>query len=125
MESFRPSFGFKSLKVYQHAMNTSFETNKVCKMMTWGCQLYLRDQLLRSTSSVGANIAEGHSRESNKDAARFWMIAKASAAEASHHISELKLLGVMSEQDANNLLSLHEITGKMLRRLIQSRLDDN
>lgn len=105
-------------------METSLETDKISKQTAWGCRLYLRDQLLRSTSSVGANIAEGHSRESQKDAARFWMIAKASAAEATHHICELKLLGIMSEQDAEKLLSRHEITERMLRRLIQSRLRD-
>ncbi len=42
----------------------------------------LSDQLYRSTGSVSANIAEGYSRSSGKDRARFYEYALGSAREA-------------------------------------------
>jgi four helix bundle protein len=42
----------------------------------------LSDQLLRSVGSVGANIAEGYSRQSGKDRARYYEYALGSAHEA-------------------------------------------
>lgn len=41
----------------------------------------LSDQLYRAIGSVGANIAEGYSRKSNKDQARFYEYALGSARE--------------------------------------------
>lgn len=45
---------------------------------TWG----LADQLFRALGSVGANIAEGYSRGSGKDRARFYEYALGSARES-------------------------------------------
>ena len=45
---------------------------------TWG----IANQLYRAVSSIGANIAEGYSRASGKDKARFYEYALGSAREA-------------------------------------------
>ena len=42
----------------------------------------LADQLYRSLGSIGANIAEGYSRSSNKDRVRFYEYALGSARES-------------------------------------------
>ncbi len=42
----------------------------------------LHDQLLRATASIGANIAEGYSRGTGKDRARFYEYALGSARES-------------------------------------------
>jgi len=44
----------------------------------------LADQLFRAVGSVGANIAEGYSRRSGKDRARFYEYALGSAREGRH-----------------------------------------
>ena len=44
----------------------------------------LADQLFRAVGSVGANIAEGYSRRSGKDRARFYEYALGSARESRH-----------------------------------------
>lgn len=44
----------------------------------------LADQLYRALGSIGANIAEGYSRRSGKDRARFYEYALGSAREARH-----------------------------------------
>ncbi len=46
----------------------------------WG----LNDQLYRAIGSIGANIAEGYSRQSGKEQARFYEYALGSAREARH-----------------------------------------
>lgn len=47
----------------------------------------LRSQLLRATMSVGANIAEGASRDSRPDFARFVGIAIGSVCEVEHQLT--------------------------------------
>jgi four helix bundle protein len=44
----------------------------------------LADQLYRATGSIGANIAEGYSRGTGRDRARFYEYALGSAREARH-----------------------------------------
>jgi four helix bundle protein len=44
----------------------------------------LADQLLRAAGSIGANIAEGYSRQSGRDRARFYEYALGSARESRH-----------------------------------------
>jgi len=121
MELPRAPHGFKHLRVYQHALETSRQTHLRTKGVQWGCHIYLRDQLYRATSSVAANIAEGYGRESVNDSVRFWMIAKASAAECAHHLSELNLLGILSDKECAELAARHESAERMLRKLIQGR----
>jgi four helix bundle protein len=43
------------------------------------------DQLYRAIDSIGANLAEGYSRGSGKDQARFYEYALGSARESRHH----------------------------------------
>ena len=46
----------------------------------------LRDQIRRAVVSMMSNIAEGHSRRSDKEFAHFLFTAKSSAAEAQSHL---------------------------------------
>ena len=46
----------------------------------------LRDQIRRAVVSMVSNIAEGHSRRSDKEFAHFLLTAKRSAAEAQSHL---------------------------------------
>ncbi len=52
------------------------------KLMGNRCTLELADQLYRSLGSVGANLAEGYSRGTGKDRARFYEYALGSARES-------------------------------------------
>ena len=58
---------------------------------------YLADQVIRSASSVPANLAEGHGR-SGRDRMYHWRIAYASAKEVDSH---LRLLAHARAVDAN------------------------
>jgi four helix bundle protein len=56
--------------------------NDVNKLATDKRTLALSDQLYRSVGSISANLAEGYSRGSNKDRARFYEYALGSARES-------------------------------------------
>ena len=65
----------------------------------------LRSQISRSAISMPSNIAEGSSRSSNKDTARFFEIAIGSAFEIETQILVGQKAGFFSEDDVKTLLS--------------------
>ena len=54
----------------------------VCKLATKRSMLEVSGQLYRAVGSISANIAEGYSKSSGKDQARFYQYALGSAREA-------------------------------------------
>ena len=52
-------------------------------------------QLVRSTDSIGANIAEGLGRESRADQRRFLVIARASLRETEHWLERARNRGLL------------------------------
>ena len=61
-------------------MLTQFRTYQLSltlyrSVQTSNLSCHLRDQLLRATSSVCLNLAEGYGRQSTRDRARFYAIA--------------------------------------------------
>jgi four helix bundle protein len=71
------------MEVYRYALFAAdlawFDVSKLAQDQR---TLSLSDQLYRAVDSVGANIAEGYSRRSGKDQARFYEYALGSAREA-------------------------------------------
>lgn len=65
----------------------------------------LRAQLLRAAMSVGANIAEGASRDSRPDFARFVGIAIGAVCEVEHHLTVCVDLGVLEASAVQPLLT--------------------
>jgi four helix bundle protein len=111
----------RHLRVYSLALDTVVRTANLLGRTRWGERQYLREQLLRATSSVPANIAEGHARGGLADCNRFLVIAKGSASEASHHLEEARLLGLIDANSALELQGRHDAAERMLNRLIKTR----
>ena len=80
----------------------------------------IADQVIRSASSVPANIAEGAGR-SGRDRAHHWRIAYASAKEVDSHLSLLSLSGAIPPGKANTALQLFDDVRAMTRRLLHPR----
>jgi four helix bundle protein len=79
----------------------------------------LRNQLIRSSMFVPANIVEGSGQESRKDFGRFLRYALNSAIESEYHCLVARDLGLMGDKDYELLTkSLSEIQ-RMLRGLIK------
>ena len=67
----------------------------------------LADQLIRSASSVPANLAEGHGRL-GRDRLNHWRIAYGSAKEVDSHLRLLVAAGVLDPEKATTALDLFD-----------------
>ena len=77
----------------------------------------LADQVIRSSSSVPANLAEGHGRF-GRDRAHHWRIAYASAKEVDAHLRLLCLSGSVPRGKATATLHLFDEVRAMTWRLL-------
>jgi four helix bundle protein len=73
--------GFKELKVWQLSKNLAVEIYRLTSSEKFKFDFGLRDQMRRAAVSVPSNVAEGDERDTDKDAVRFFYIAKGSVAE--------------------------------------------
>ena len=69
----------------------------------------LRDQLLRSGTSIGANVIEGTSSSSRKEFIRYYEIALRSANETDYWLDIINSVYHLEEQSKNLLNELQEI----------------
>ena len=108
---------FRNLRVWQKSRELSIATVRAMEGVRGDAGRILRLQLFRSTFSVQANIAEGSSKKSDREFARYVRIALGSSTEAANHLillSDLELIG------RNAFLALEakqDAVGKMLSGL--------
>src|SRR5436309_15839240 len=62
-----PMAPFRTLKVWQHAQRLAVECARAAKRFPDADQKVLAEQLLRASSSVPLNIAEGSARKGSKE----------------------------------------------------------
>ena len=77
----------------------------------------IADQLIRSASSVPANLAEGHGRL-GRDRRHFWRIAYASAKETDSHLRLLAHARFVDAADAAEVLETFDEVRAMIWRLL-------
>ena len=80
----------------------------------------LADQVVRSASSVAANLAEGHGR-SGRDRVHHWRIAYGSAKEVEVHLALLARAGAVDSHRAEDALRLFDEVRAMTWRLLHPR----
>ena len=72
---------FMELKVWQRAKDLAVYIYKITRERTFAKDFGFRDQIRRAALSIPSNIAEGDELGSNKQAVKFFYIAKGSSAE--------------------------------------------
>ena len=77
----------------------------------------IADQLIRSASSVPANLAEGHGRF-GRDRQHHWRIAYASAKEVDSHLRLLAVAGAVNGVEAERVLQSFDEVRAMTWRLL-------
>lgn len=115
------SEGFRGLVVWQRAKNLVVRVYQVCAEGRLASDFGLRDQLQRSAVSVASNIAEGDERSGDREAVRFFFIAKGSLAELSTQIEIAKEIGYLNPALMEMIEAECVVIGKMLGALIKAR----
>ena len=113
--------GFKGLLVWQKAQSLAVEVYQLSKSQSFAREFALADQMRRAAISISSNIAEGDERDTDKDAVRFFYIAKGSAAELRTQLDLATKVGLLSASDFQGLDQQSEEIARMLRGLIKAR----
>lgn len=107
------SFRFRKFKVYHNAQELHIKIIKVVN--TWPrSYLYREDQLKRASLSVVLNIAEGSSKQSDKDFNRFLTISLGSVDELVACLETAYKLRLISNTQFTYLENKYELISKQL-----------
>jgi four helix bundle protein len=82
----------------------------------------IADQVIRSASSVPANLAEGDGR-SGRDRLHFWRIAYASAKEVDSHLRLLAQAGVVNGSEATKAIETFDEVRAITWRLLNPKFE--
>ena len=116
----------KELIVYQLARELSKIAWDIYSKMSFEDKKHIGDQFIRSTDSIGANIAEGYSRFHFLDKVRFYYNSRASQSEATDHWLELLLeRNKISQETFDNYKSISKDLQIKLNNFIKQTKDEN
>jgi four helix bundle protein len=113
--------GFEHLQIWQRAKDLAVFTYKITENGDVSRAFGLRDQMRRSAVSVASNIAEGDERQTDKDAVRFFYIAKGSTAELRTQNRIAYEIGYSDKKDFETIDKECYELGKMIGGVIRHR----
>jgi four helix bundle protein len=113
--------GFKQLKVWAEARDLAVEIYRLSSAGPLTKDFSLRDQLRRAAISIPSNIAEGDERDTDKDAVRFFYIAKGSVAELRTQLEIAMRVSLITLEQFAPLEARSVLVAKMLGALIKAR----
>jgi len=114
---------FSNLKVWQRSHALALEFYRQTKSFPDDERYGLTSQLRRAVTSIPTNLAEGSTRQTAGDYARFLNIAEGSTSETLYLLLLARDLGYLSQEQAAPLIIETEQIGKMLfalRRKVQA-----
>jgi len=106
---------FEKLDVYRVALEAVYQVNKIIEYSKRN--RIVRDQILRSSTSVVLNIAEGTGKRSGADRRRYYEIARGSAMETSAALDILVVLNYTTEDRVASTKHLLRRVVAMLTRM--------
>jgi four helix bundle protein len=109
---------FKKLHVWQKAHALSLTIDRMCKRIRGPRYASLRSQVFRAAMSIPANIAEGRSKNSDKDFGRFPGYALSSCSEVEHHLIVARDTKVIPDAEYVSAISQTITVRKMLYGLL-------
>ena len=109
---------FKKLIVWQKAMDIVVATYTLTQKLPTSEIYGLSNQMRRAAVSVPSNIAEGQSRNSDKEFAQFLTIARGSLSELETQLHICARVNFLSDSDIAEVITNIKEVGKMLRTLI-------
>ena len=116
---------FKNLKVWEKAHRLTLDVYRSTRFFPREEVYGLTSQMRRSSSSIGANIAEGSCRRSDNDFARFLQFAMGSASELEYHVILVHDLELLKTLDYERLSAEAVEVKRMLAALLQKLRADS
>lgn len=113
--------GFRELRVWQDSKKLAIDIYQLTSKGKLQTDFALRDQIRKSAVSIPSNIAEGDERDTDKEAVRFFYIAKGSLAELRTQLEIARDIGYMKEEDYKAMEEMCKHIGCMLGSLIKAR----
>jgi len=115
-------FNYEKLETWQEAIAFADLVYSATKLFPNDERFGLTNQMRRAAVSISSNLAEGSSRNSRTDFARFVEIAAGSAFEVVSQAFVARKQGFLSEEDFKKIYKASEKLGKMLSGLRRSLL---
>ena len=112
---------FRELKVWRKGKDLAVLLYRITDEGAFSKDFGLRDQMRRAAVSVPSNIAEGNERETDKEAVRYFYVARGSAAELLTQVIVAHEIGYIDRDMATNLESRILEISRMLAKLIAVR----
>ncbi|NQV52014.1 MAG: four helix bundle protein [Flavobacteriales bacterium] len=110
---------FEELEVYQRATVFRRKISAIAKRLPVEEKFRLRDQIIRSSRSVTAQIAEGHGRYHYQENIRFCRISRGSLDETHDHLTVALEEGYIDETEYSQLIAEKALIMKMLNGYIR------
>ncbi len=108
------TYKFEKLEIWKLSIQLALRIYKLTKNFPSEEKFGITNQLRRASSSISANIAEGSSRTSEKDKARFMRIAFGSATEVLNYLILSKELEYITQLELRELRAdISKLTNKL------------
>lgn len=111
-------FKFEQLRVWQISLEFGERINELADQFPKKEMFNLSSQIRRAADSIGLNIAEGSTGQTNAEQRRFLIFANRSALEVVACLIKGKRRKYISETDFTNLYNDAELLIKMLQAFI-------
>jgi four helix bundle protein len=115
-----PRTNFEKLRVYQFSEELSDDVWSIVTRWDTFARDTIGKQLVRSTDSIGANIAEGEGRGSYQDNRRFIKIARGSLQETQHWLRRAFRRKLLNDQDVRRLKTILDKLAPTLNAYLRS-----
>jgi len=113
-------YAFENLEVWQKSKELVASVYKLTSLFPQEEKFGLVSQLRRASISVSSNIAEGSTRWSRQDQARFYEISYSSLMEVLNQLILSQELGFITEEQIVNTRAELDTISRMLNALFQS-----
>jgi four helix bundle protein len=112
---------FRKLLVWQRSKTLAVAVYKLTDKAPLSRDYGLRDQMRRAAISVCSNIAEGESRQTDRESAQFFFVSKGSVAELSAQLEVSAEAYSLPSSSVTPLITECEEISAMLQGLIAHR----
>jgi four helix bundle protein len=115
---------FQKLKVWERAKELAIFLYKLTAQGEWKKDYGLRDQIRRAVVSIPSNIAEGDELDTNRQAIKYFHLARGSCAEVLTQAIIACEIGYLSKEQFDHIEKECRAVSSMLTKLIQARSMD-